>query len=112
MTLNECVYWVGTGVILYDTVVAWTLILLYGIKSNWIQFEEGRAWLATKSVFTAVLTYLSVVTLQTGSLVLDDYPERGIVRAFIFLMVGIVFTWWIVIVLHNQRRSRRNRGPR
>lgn len=107
MTLNECVYWIGTGVIVYDAVVAWTLILLYSIRSNWRQFEEGRAWLATKTVFTLVLTYSSVVTLETGPRSLENYPQQGIIRILIFVLVGIVFTWWVVIVNRNQRKMRK-----
>jgi|tagenome__1003787_1003787.scaffolds.fasta_scaffold20203342_3 CBS domain containing-hemolysin-like protein len=107
MTLNECVFWIGTGAVLYDTVIAWTLIILYSTHSNWRQFEEGRAWLATKTVFTLVLTYLIVVTIEAGPTNLQNYPSQGIIRIAIFAAVGYVFTWWVVIVLRNQRRSRR-----
>ena len=107
MTLNECVYWVGTIVVYYDTAIAWALILFYGTRSNWRMFEEGRAFLATKSVFTVVLTYLSLVTTQMRPRILVNYPQQGFVRIIVFTMVGIVFTWWLFIVLRNQRRSRK-----
>lgn len=106
MILNECVYWVGTAVIYYDTVIAWALILVYGTKSNWRMFEEGRAFLATKSVFAAVLTYLSLLTTTMRPLYLLNYPQQGFVRILVFGMVGVVFTWWLVLVFRNLRRSR------
>jgi hypothetical protein len=101
------VFWIGTGIVLYDTVAGWTLILLYSIRSNWYQFDEGRAFLATKTVFTLVLTYLSLVTIPAGPRMLHNYPQQGFVRVIVFLLVGIVFTWWIVLVIRNQRRDRR-----
>jgi hypothetical protein len=106
VNINECVFWIGTGIILYDAAVAWTLILRYGFWSNWSQFDEGRAFLATKVVFTLVLTYLSVATLSSPTRNFTSYPQQGIVRILVFLPVGVVFTWWVVLVIRNQRRSR------
>jgi hypothetical protein len=105
VTTNEWVFWIGTSFVLYDTVVAWTLVLLYGTRSNWSQFDEGRAFLATKTVFMIVLTYLSVVTLNADTHQMNNYPQQGIVRIVVFLLVGIVFTWWVALVIRNQRRS-------
>lgn len=109
MNLNEWVFWIGTGFVLYDTIAAWTLVLLYAIRSRWAQFEEGRAFLATKTVFMVVLTYLSAATLNAYPYPLVNYPQQGLVRIIVFLLVGIVFTWWVVLVIRNQRRTRQGK---
>ena len=110
MTLNECVYWVGTAVIAYDAIVAWTHIFVYSRRSNWRQFQEGKHLMATIGAFALVLVYVILSTVTAGPTSLDDYPARGFVRLLIFMILGWVLTGWLVLTLRNQRRSSNRRS--
>lgn len=112
MTLNEWVFWIGTAVVVYDVVVAWTHIAIYGIKSRWRQFDEGKALMGTMASYALVLTYVCFVNIQVGmgATTFEEYPQRGLIRIFIFALVGVVVTRWLTLLLRNLRRAKQGAG--
>lgn len=109
MTFNECVFWIGTAVVLYDALVSWAHVLLY-TRSNWRMFEEGKALMGTMACFALTLTYGGIRTVQVGPRLLQDYPEAGILRIVIYVIVGFVVSRWFYLLLTNQHRTRNGRN--
>lgn len=112
MTLNEWVFWLGTGVIIFDAVIAWTHITLYATKSRWTLYDEGKALMRTIVSYALVLTYVASITIQAAThgvsiSMLQDYPQRGIIRGLIFAIVGYVLCDWLILLLRNQRSARK-----
>jgi hypothetical protein len=106
MTLNECVFWIGTAIIAYDATVACAHVWIYGTRANWRKYEEGKALMGTMLMFALLLSYGTYNSIHYGGIALTGYPGRGLIRIGIYVVLGFAVTRWFCLLLKNLRRAR------
>ena len=82
-------------------VVAFTL--LYGLRSKWYRYTEGRA-LMSKS------TSLAFISAFVGSsLIFGEYPGREWIRLVLYFLFMVASWFFVLALVKAQRKTRRER---
>jgi len=103
----EEVWVVSSNVALFfAAVVTTTLVVLYGIFTQWERTQVGRQFMLTKTCFAIVLDFSSIV-VATNSRAWEYTPYTA-ARFIIYAVVGIVMLRWLIILIRAQRAQQRS----
>lgn len=83
-------------------IVAFTL--LYGLRSTWYRWPEGRALMAQSTSLTVISLFVAS-SLTFG----NSYPGRMYVRFGAYAFFAVASVWFAVILVRRQRAQRKER---
>lgn len=111
MTVDQWVSTLGSGALFFAIAGILVFTALYGTRSNWRRYTEGRAvfWLAVSLSMLTLLVFWGLIDRLAGW---DSGQGRNVFRAIAYLLVGVTSWRLVSAVWKSQRRDAREKRDR
>jgi hypothetical protein len=108
MTHPEWIFWIGTVIVCLSAITAWLFVIYYGRYTRFEETDVGRHQMATMGMFAVVLTWTAWRSVNIDVLNLAVYPvTAAYIRIVIYGVLEYVILGWLLLLVREQRKARR-----